>query len=383
MSFKYPLFKVNFEEDDKSTLEGILESGWISPGVYTNKLEELFSESFVPGYASMTTSSCTTSLALSIHLMGIKKGDEVLVAGVNFIAVVNAIMNVGAIPIFVDCISEYNPNICPVDLKKKYTKKTKAVIIVHFAGYTSNYTSDIKDFCNSKKIYLLEDVAHAPLARFQDGALAGSIGDFSCFSFFSNKNIPAGEGGMLCSADCDLIERAKKLKSHGMSVQTQDRYKKSALLYDVIESGFNYRMPELSCGIAFSQAKKYLQKGLSKRRELISKYRQSLEEINIKLIFDQSSDEYAAPHIAVCLLPEGVDKSFVQDKLNEIKIQTSMHYPNFKSFSATKNLMSSYDLENCSNYVSRCITLPFYESLTYENIDDISSSISGIIDKIR
>jgi dTDP-4-amino-4,6-dideoxygalactose transaminase len=383
MNFKYPLFRVDFKEDDKLNLNSILDSGWISPGAYTKELEELYTKSFVPGFSSMTTSSCTTSLALSIHLMDIKEGDEVLVAGVNFIAVVNAILNVKAVPIFVDCISSNNPNISISDLKAKYSRKTKAVIVVHFAGYASDDIYDIKNFCISKNIYLLEDVAHAPLAKFKDNAMAGSVGHFSCFSFFSNKNIPAGEGGMLCSAQHDVIDRARKLKSHGMSVQTQDRYKKSALLYDVVEPGFNYRMPELSCGIALSQAKKYLKTGLHIRRDLISHYRKSLQKVNLDLIFDESADKYAAPHIAVCLLPEGVDKQKVQERLNIKKIQTSMHYPNFDSFTATKKLVSSQDLVNCSKYVSRCITLPFYESLTYDDISEICSVVGDIISDIN
>ncbi len=383
MNFKYPLFKVNFQEDDKNNLCSILDSGWISPGVNTQELEDLFSNSFVPGYSSMTTSSCTTALALSIHLMGIKKDDEVLVAGINFIAVANALLNVGAKPIFVDCISETNPNISLRDLKSKFSKKSKAVIIVHFAGYTSEDTFEIKEFCKFHGIYLVEDVAHAPLAKFKNDDFAGTQGDFSCFSFFSNKNIPAGEGGMLCSQDTEVIQRAKKLKSHGMSVQTQDRYKKSALLYDVVEAGFNYRMPELSCGVALSQAKKYIKIGLEKRRELISIYRQELQSINLNLIFDEDSDKFSAPHIAVCLLPDGVNKQIVQEKLNSNSIQTSMHYPNFSGFSATKELIPTNDLVNCNKYVSRCITLPFYESLEREDIHEITTSIGDIIRELN
>lgn len=383
MRFKYPLFKVDFDNNDKSNINDIIDSGWISPGLYTEKLENTFKESVVSGYSCMTTSSCTTALALSMHLIDIKKGDEVLVAGINFIAVVNTIINFGATPVFVDCKSSKDPNIEFKDLKNKFSKKTKALVVVHFAGYPIEDIHSIKNFCKKNNIFLIEDVAHAPMAQFDDGLYAGTVGDISCFSFFSNKNIPAGEGGMLCSKDESLIKRAKILKSHGMSIQTSDRYKKSALMYDVLEAGYNFRMPEISCGLALSQLEKYINHGLDKRRKLISIYRKSLNNVGLDLIYDCKNDKNAAPHIAICLLPENINKTKVQNMLSESGIQTSMHYPNFSSFKAVKNYINNDDLSNCNRYVSKCITLPFYESLSTDDINYITAKIGDILNKLH
>jgi dTDP-4-amino-4,6-dideoxygalactose transaminase len=228
---------------------------------------------------------------------------------------------------------------------------------------------------------LIEDVAHAPLAKSENQTIAGSLGDFSCYSFFSNKNISAGEGGILSVAKDSRYTKSflKSIKSHGMSILTQDRYKKSISGYDVHEVGFNFRMHEIASSLAYVQAKKYIKHGLQKRKKIISQYRDLLQDSKLRLIFDSESDNNASPHIAVCILPKGHNRDSFMQELAKFGIQTSMHYPNIRDFSLMSDYRDLIHTPNCNEYSERCITIPLYEDLEYDDLKYIVKKLTYLL----
>lgn len=379
--FNYPLFKLSFNKEELEASSSVVESGWISPGTYTEKLEDLFSKDFLDNRECITTSSCTTAIYLSLQLAGIKKGDEVIISGVNFISVVNCILHMGAIPILADIKNPYEPNVCFENIESKFNKRTRAVVVVHFGGYVCFDFEKIHKLCVDNNVVLIEDVAHAPLAKSQNQTIAGSLGDFSCYSFFSNKNISAGEGGILSVAKDSKYTKSflKSIKSHGMSILTQDRYKKSISGYDVHEVGFNFRMHEIACSLAYVQAKKYIKHGIQKRKKIISQYRDLLQGSKLRLIFDSESDNYASPHIAVCILPQGHNRDYIMQELAKFGIQTSMHYPNIRDFSLMSEYRDLINTPNCNEYSEYCITIPLYEDLEYDDLRYIVKKLTYLV----
>ena len=371
----YPLFKINFSGNEVNSFKKIIDSGWISPGEYTKELESTFSKEFLDNQECITTSSCTTALMMALKLSNVGKGDKVLISGLNFISVVNNILHLGATPVLIDSKSVEEPNLSFADLKEKISRDIKALVVVHFAGYLVDHMNEIRDLCIDNGVILIEDAAHAPIASDKHGKKAGTFGEFSCFSFFSNKNIPAGEGGILSFNEKYEYSDINSLKSHGMSVLTQDRYKKSSLDYDVSRVGYNFRMPELSCALALEQAKQYLHSGVSKRREIIKMYREFLSGSNIRVIFNNDADQFSAPHICSILLPKNTDRKFFQIELQRFGIQTSMHYPNLKGFSALSELLSEEVTVNVDEYTQRCISVPLYEELNENDIKFICDKL--------
>jgi len=170
----------------------------------------------------------------------IGSGDEVIIPALTFVADINVVRAVGATPKLADCGDYNNWNVTAESIKREITNRTKAVIIVHFAGYPCDM-DEIVELCQERGIYLIEDVAHAVGATYR-GESCGTFGEFGCFSFFTNKNLSVGEGGMLVTGKRELERRAKLFRSHGMSALTLDRHKGRAVSYDVELSGFNYEL---------------------------------------------------------------------------------------------------------------------------------------------
>ncbi len=184
--WKVPLFELNYDEKETLAVQNVLKSKWLTMGLKTIALENKFSKFMGNGTKSIAVSSCTAALHLSLLAAGVKSGDEVIIPSLSFISQLNIIKNIGANPILIDCHSIDNWNINVNLIKRNITNKTKAIIILHYAGYPCDLPFEMLDYCKKNKITIIEDVAHAPGAEINN-KLCGSIGDIGCFSFFGNK----------------------------------------------------------------------------------------------------------------------------------------------------------------------------------------------------
>jgi len=200
--WKIPLFDLNYDENETNAVLKVLSSKWLTTGQKTQEFEDKFSQYLGKDVFSVAVSSCTAALHMALLANNIKVGDEVIISSLTFVACLNVVQLVGATPVCADSKSFHDWNVSPEDIKKKITPKTKAIIIVHYAGYPCDM-DEICKIAESNKLVLIEDVAHAVGAEYK-GKKCGTLGHIGCFSFFSNKNLSTGEGGMIVTKDKDL-----------------------------------------------------------------------------------------------------------------------------------------------------------------------------------
>ncbi len=372
--YRIPLFDLNFDESEAKAAYETIRSGWISTGPKCTELESKFSTALNSKYG-LTTSSCTGALHLALLTLGIKDGDEVIVPSLTFAATVNSVRYVGAKPVFADITSINDLTIDPEDIEKKINKRTKAIIVMHYAGFPCAMDK-IMEIAIKNNLKIIEDAAHAPLSEFK-GKKLGTIGDIGCFSFYSNKNISTGEGGMLVTDNEEYFNKAKLLRSHGMTTLSYERSKGHSTSYDVVGLGYNYRMDDIRASIGIVQFDK-LRKDLKQREMVRDYYIQALSEITEIAIPFLSVREFVSNHIFPIVLKNSIKekRNFVREKLAENGIQTSVHYPAVHCFSIYKKYSASLSV---TEYVTdNEITLPMYSNLSNEQIVYISNTFKNI-----
>ena len=375
MSYKIPLFDLNFDEREIQAVTDTIRSKWISTGPKCEELENQFVQMFNVGYA-ISMSNCTDALHLACTLCDIKLGDEVLCPSLTFAASANCIRYVGATPVFCDIVSPENLNIDPADIERKITNKTKAIIVVHMAGFPTDMDK-IMSIAKKHNLRVIEDSCHAPLSEY-NGKKLGTIGDVGCFSFFSNKNISTGEGGMMITNNEDLAKRARLLRSHGMTTMSYQRAGGHATSYDVVDLGYNYRMDDIRASIGVVQMNK-LQEDLEKRINVRKQYVEKLAKVEGVIIPFANNTEFVSNYIMPIVLKNSTveKRDIVRDKLHAAGIQTSVHYPAVHRFSIYKEY--SADLPQTDYVTDNEITLPMYAKLTNDNIEFIVSTLKVIL----
>src|SRR3954467_10016002 len=281
-SWRVPLSDIDYDEAEEAAALRVLRSRWLTLGPEVERFEQAFA-SMVGVQHAIAVTNATAALHLALLGVGVQAGDEVVQPALNFVAAANMTRLVGAEPIFADIIDLTEPTIDPVDVERKLTPKTKAVIAMHYAGYPARM-AELARICAAKGIPLIEDACHAVGGRYYcpDDALhdrvVGDLGDVAAFSFFGNKNLVTGEGGMLTTRSDEIAKSVRLRRSHGMTTLTLDRHRGRAFAYDVTEFGFNYRPTELVGALGTAQLEK-LPMLNDKRRAVAAIYRRRLPEL--------------------------------------------------------------------------------------------------------
>ena len=374
--WKVQLFKLNYDERESKAVKDIVDSGWITMGETTKKFENNFSTLLGNDVKSTAVSNGTAALHMALLGLGVSSGDEVIIPALTFVADINVVRMVGATPILADCGSYEDWNINAESIKKVITPKTKALILVHFAGYPCQM-DEIIELCKENNIDIIEDCAHAPGAKYK-GQSVGTFGKYGCFSFFTNKNLSVGEGGMLTSCDAELAQQAQYFRSHGMTALTLDRHKGRAITYDVAQSGLNYRIDEMRSSLGLVQLEK-LENANEQRKVLVAKYVSNLKDVkNISISFLDLTNIEPVYHIFSILLNKTLDRVKVITALKEDGIQSSIHYPAFKEFTAFKDIGLN-DAPIAEDIATRELTLPLYPTMTLDEVDLVCSSLKKAI----
>lgn len=376
MSYKIPLFDVNVGQAEANAVADTIMSGWLSTGPKCAEFEDKFSKMFGSTYA-LTLSNCTVALHLAVKLCGIKPGDEVICPSLTFVATVNAIKYEGGVPVFCDIESLEKPVIGAEQIKPLITPKTKAIIVMHYAGFPCDMDA-IMELANEKGLKVIEDACHAPLSEYK-GRKLGTIGDFGCFSFFSNKNISTGEGGMLITNSEEYYERAKLLRSHGMTTLSYQRAKGHAVSYDVVDVGYNYRMDDIRATIGLVQLDG-LKKDLEKRIAVREWYVERLSKLDKVIVPFELHDEFSSNYVFSIVVKEinKEQRDEIRNKLHEAGVQTSMHYPPVHLFSSYYN--EDISLSVTEKYADQALTLPMYSNLKEEEVQYIFDVLSQTLE---
>lgn len=377
MSYNIPLFKLNFDEEEIQAVTETIRSTWISTGPKCLELEEMFVQMFDVRHA-ISLSNCTDALHLAMIVNGIKEGDEVICPSLTFAASVNSIRYVGAIPVFCDITSPEHINIDAAKIEECITTKTKAIVVVHMGGFPAEMDK-IMTIAKKHNLRVIEDACHGPLSEYK-GKKLGAIGDVGCFSFFSNKNISTGEGGMLITNDENIARRVRLLRSHGMTTMSYQRASGHATTYDIVDLGYNYRMDDIRASIGIVQMRK-LKKDLEKRISVRARYLDQLSNIRGIIVPFANNIEFVSNYIMPIVLADSTaeKRDNIRNKIHEAGIQTSVHYPAIHRFSIYKNY---HTILPQTDYVTdNEITLPMYASLKNEDIDLIVRTLKNAMDE--
>ena len=202
--YRIPLFDLNYGKEEEQAVLETLKSKWISMGPKCAELEKKFAEMLQVKYACAVT-NCTAALHLACCVLGIGKGDEVICPSLTFAATVNCIRYVGAVPVFADIYGNDNLCMAAEQIEELITDRTKAIIPMHYAGFPCDMNKII-ELSRKYSLYVIEDACHGPLSEYH-GCSIGTIGDIGCFSFFSNKNISTGEGGMIVTNNEEIYRK--------------------------------------------------------------------------------------------------------------------------------------------------------------------------------
>jgi dTDP-4-amino-4,6-dideoxygalactose transaminase len=375
VEYNIPLFKLNFDKQEEEAVVETIRSKWISTGPKCTELESMFKNMLHVNNA-VSLSNCTDALHLALRVLNIQEGDEVICPSLTFAATVNSIRYLNALPVFADISSPEDLSIDPKSIEEKITSKTKAIIVVHFAGFPCDMQS-ITAIAKKYDLKVIEDSCHGPLSEYQGNKL-GTIGDIGCFSFFSNKNISTGEGGMIVTNNDDYERRIRLLRSHGMTTMSYERAKGHATTYDIVDLGYNFRLDDIRASIGIVQMKK-LPEDLNKRAIIRSLYLERLLLNPFIFVPYSENSEFVSNYILPVVLKNSTSekRDRIREKLHEIGIQTSVHYPAVHRFTIYSHLQA--DLPNTEYVTDNEITLPMYSTLTNAEIEFICSSLLEIL----
>jgi dTDP-4-amino-4,6-dideoxygalactose transaminase len=371
-----PLFDLQLEPQDLEAVAETLRSGWLTLGPRTAAFEEAFAAHLGARHA-IALSSCTAALHLAYLAAGVGPGDEVIVPSFTFAATAAAAVYCGAIPVFGEIASCKNPSLDPDDVERRITDRTKAVCVVHYAGYAAP-ADRLKELCDARGIALIEDVAHAPSATL-GGRKLGTWGLAGAFSFFSNKVLSVGEGGLLCTDSDEVATFVRSRRSHAMTSGTWDRHSGRTDTYDVTGLGYNYRLDEPRAALLLSRLGRF-ESEISRRRELTMRYRELLAQVDgIIVPFEDSDVPSSSCYVIPIMLERDGTQGEVSSRLRELGIQTSIFYPSIHRFSAYRERFPGISLP-ITELASRTeLTLPFYPHMTNDDQDRVVTALDEVI----
>ena len=375
-----PLTKPYIEKKDIKFIKKVLETRILTDGYFQKKCENFIKKKIKSKFVAMTH-SCTAALEISALLINLKQNDEVLLPSYGFVSIANALVLRGAKPIFVD-IDPNTLNISLDDILKKITKRTKAIYVIHYAG-NSCEIDKIKKVAKSKKIYLVEDAAHAFLSKYKKKYL-GTIGDIGVFSFHETKNFVSGQGGCISINNSSLIKRVNYILDKGTNrYEFIKNYKKKIIsankkkFYSWVDVGSEYRAPELSCALLYSQLLKH-SKIQNIRKKIWFWFKKEIEKLNSKYFNLLKPIKYStsAYHLIV-LIFNNIKRAndfmkFMQNK----GIAATFHYVPLHNSKMMKN-KNIKKLKVTENIYKRVVRLPIYVDMNKKNLKKISSNVKN------
>lgn len=374
MKWRVPFADLNFGPEEEEAVLKVLRSKWLTMGEVTQAFEQEIS-AYLGARHAIAVSSGTAALHLACEAADLKAGDEAILPSLTFVATANAVRYTGATPVFADIHSENDLNISPDAIEACITARTRAILVMHYGGYACDMLR-IKRLAKKHDLIVIEDAAHAVGASL-DGSFLGTWGHIGCFSFFSNKNMTTGEGGMLVTDDDAVAKKLRLLRSHGMTSLTWDRHQGRANSYDVVELGYNYRIDEIRSAMGRVQLDR-LERNNEHRRHLTQLYRDGLQQMDLSIPFNNHRGISSA-HLLPLILNPGMDRFAFMDAMKARGIQTSVHYPAVHHFSAYNNKQVSIpqSLAMTEDIAAREVSLPLFQTMTEADLGIVMRAVQS------
>ncbi|MEM8524509.1 MAG: DegT/DnrJ/EryC1/StrS family aminotransferase [Bacteroidota bacterium] len=354
------VFKPHIRPSSMAAVTEVLQSGWIGLGPKTKQFEDDFLTYLecAQSHHAVGLNSNTAGLHIALDLLGVEAGDEVCTVALTFVSTNHVILYKNAKPVFVDV--DKTGNMCPQDLARKITEKTKAIIVVHLSGYTAQM-EQINALAAKHNVAVIEDCAHATGAYYPDGKRVGNSNNICVFSFQAVKNLPIGDGGMLVTSNRAFYEKAKKLRWLGIDKDTYKRSKGAySWEYTVANVGYKYHMTDINAAIGIEQLK-YLEEDNQKRAKIAHQYRNQLENTAGVELYPYRDIERSSFHFYPILVE---NREALIEHFRAHEVYVGVHYKRNDRYETYEQV----DLP-CTDYIDkRTLTLPIHVLLKEEEV---------------
>ncbi|MBT8199380.1 MAG: DegT/DnrJ/EryC1/StrS family aminotransferase [Acidimicrobiia bacterium] len=374
-----PYHRPSITNAETEAVQKVLESGWLTTGKVTAEFEGEIAARVGSRYA-VAVNSATAALHIALASLDLGPGDEVIVPTHTFAATSEVVIYTGATPVLVD-VERDNLNMDPAGVEAALTPRTKAMMPVHFTGQAADMDALI---AIAGDIPIVEDAAHA-LPTTYKGQMVGSIGLATAFSFYANKTITTGEGGMLTTDDPNIEDRARRLSLHGLSRAAWSRFESgSTWEYDIVEAGFKYNLTDVASAMGLAQLQR-LDELATRRREIALTYNEAfsgLAEIDPLVVPRHDDSAWHLYIIRLRLEHLTIDRNTFIARLADRGIGTSVHYKplHLHPYYTTRFGFDRSDFPVSSDQFDRIISLPIFPGMTH---GDVTEVIEGVADIVR
>jgi dTDP-4-amino-4,6-dideoxygalactose transaminase len=374
-------------EDEIAEVVDTLRSGWVTTGPKVKRFEDQFSE-YSQATNSLALNSCTAGLHMALAALGIGPNDEVIVPTFTFCATANVVVHTGARPVLVDIGSDFQ--IDPVAVEKAITPRTRAIMPVHYAGQACDLNA-IYELASRHDLAVIEDAAHAVGSTYH-GKMIGSdslssdypdVRRATAFSFYANKNMTTGEGGMVTTADDELARAMRTLSLHGMSKDAWKRYTNAgSWFYEVVAAGFKNNMTDIAASLGIHQLRRL--EGFIEIRERYARlYDDAFRDLEVVLTPITHADRNHVYHLYAIQLEMAqltIDRAVFIDKLKELNIGASVHFIPLHRHPFYRDQFGYHagDLPQADRLYESVISLPLYPRMSEEDVNDVIEAVYHI-----
>lgn len=377
-----PYGRQSIDDEDRSAVDAVLRGDWLTTGPYVKAFEDCIA-TFSGAKHGVAVSTGTAALHAALHSLAIAPGDEVIVPAISFVATSNCVLYMGATPVFAD-LQRDTLNVCPDEILKKITPRTKAIVAVDFAGHPCDHDA-IRDIARKHNLAVVSDAAHSLGATYK-GRKVGTLQDLTALSFHPVKHITTGEGGMVLTDDSAIDNRLRSFRHHGIDLDLHTRHREQSWAYDVVTLGYNYRIPDINCALGIAQMQK-LPLWLERRKEIAATYARALGDLDTIEIPTERSGCSSAWHLYVVRL--NLEKLSVGRKeffsaMRAERIGVNVHYIPIPWMSYYQSLgYRRGEWKVAEMEYERTLSLPIFPAMTGQDVDDVVTAIRKVTNAYR
>jgi dTDP-4-amino-4,6-dideoxygalactose transaminase len=379
-----PFHQSLIEDDDIEAVVSVLKSGWLTTGPRTRQFEKAFAH-YVGASNAVALSSCTAALHLALAAIGLKEGDEVILPTMTFSASSEVVLYFKARPVLVDCQPD-SFQMDPVAVERAITARTRAIIVVHFAGSPAPIDT-ILDIARRHNLKVIEDAAHALPTRYM-GKMVGSFGDVTCFSFYATKTLTTGEGGMVTTENPEYADRIRMLSLHGISKGAENRYTaQGSWRYEILDVGYKYNMTDIQAALGLAQLSK-CDSMREKREQLAQYYTSALSTTEVFETPEVPADVQHAWHLYVLQLrleALTISRDRFIEELKERGVGTSVHFIPLHTHPLYRRQLG-YRLgqfPQAERHFERAMSLPLFPAMTKQDSEHVTEALHDVAREYR
>ncbi len=374
-----PFHRASIDEQDIESVVRVLRSGWLTTGNEVRQFEGAFAR-YVGARNAVALSSCTAALHLALAAIGLQEGDEVILPTMTFSSTSEVVLYFKARPILVDCqANSFQAD--PMAMERAITSRTRAIIVVHFAGIPADIET-ILDIARRHKLIVIEDAAHALPTRYK-GKMIGTFGDITCFSFYATKTITTGEGGMMTTENAEVADRVRMLSQHGISKDAYKRYTaEGSWRYEILDVGYKYNMTDIQAALGLAQlAKSDVLR--AKRDRVAGVYTAALSSLDAYETPAVPVDVQHAWHLYVLKVnPDAlsISRDRVIEELKKRGIGTSVHFIPLHTHPYYQQKLGyrTGQFPHAENHFERAISLPLFPGMTNDDTERVVEALHDI-----